>query len=128
MDDVCPQLVANARTETDPWALRLAKRAVNHTLDTMGFSTAIASCFDMHHLGHTRALAAATRGWRTQSSRSNRAYEECSPRCSKERSESECLRPHLDRPGGTAATERTTGTVDLAEEDHHVVWVRACRM
>ena len=42
----------------DPWALRMAKRAVNHTLDTMGFSTAIASCFDMHHLGHTRALAA----------------------------------------------------------------------
>jgi enoyl-CoA hydratase/carnithine racemase len=39
-------------------ALRMAKRAVNHTLDTMGFSTAIASCFDMHHLGHTRALAA----------------------------------------------------------------------
>jgi hypothetical protein len=37
---------------------RLAKRAVNHTMDTMGFSTAIASCFDMHHLGHTRALAA----------------------------------------------------------------------
>jgi enoyl-CoA hydratase len=24
----------------------------------MGFSTAIASCFDMHRLGHTRALAA----------------------------------------------------------------------
>jgi enoyl-CoA hydratase len=23
----------------------------------MGFSTTIASCFDMHHLGHTRALA-----------------------------------------------------------------------
>ena len=41
-----------------PFALRQAKRAVNHTLDTMGFSTAIASCFDMHHLGHTRALAA----------------------------------------------------------------------
>jgi enoyl-CoA hydratase len=36
----------------------MAKRAVNHTLDTMGFSTAIESCFDMHHLGHTRALAA----------------------------------------------------------------------
>jgi enoyl-CoA hydratase len=36
----------------------MAKRAVNHTLDTMGFSNAIASCFDMHHLGHTRALAA----------------------------------------------------------------------
>jgi hypothetical protein len=40
-----------------PWALRLAKRAVNHTMDTMGFSNAIESCFDMHHLGHTRALA-----------------------------------------------------------------------
>jgi enoyl-CoA hydratase len=36
----------------------MAKRAVNHTLDTMGFSNAIESCFDMHHLGHTRALAA----------------------------------------------------------------------
>jgi enoyl-CoA hydratase len=42
----------------DPWALRMAKRAVNHTMDTMGFSTSIASSFDMHHLGHTRALAA----------------------------------------------------------------------
>ena len=48
----------NAIARTDPWALRLAKRAVNHTLDTMGFSNAIESCFDMHHLGHTRALAA----------------------------------------------------------------------
>ncbi|HVU73423.1 MAG TPA: enoyl-CoA hydratase [Mycobacteriales bacterium] len=42
----------------DPWALRMAKRAVNHTMDTMGFSNSIESCFDMHHLGHTRALAA----------------------------------------------------------------------
>jgi enoyl-CoA hydratase len=24
----------------------------------MGFSASIASCFDMHHLGHARALAA----------------------------------------------------------------------
>ena len=50
--------LARRVAQTDPWALRLAKRAVNHTMDTMGFSTAIASCFDMHHLGHTRALAA----------------------------------------------------------------------
>jgi enoyl-CoA hydratase len=50
--------LAHRIAQTDPWALRLAKRAVNHTLDTMGFSTAIAACFDMHHLGHTRALAA----------------------------------------------------------------------
>jgi len=50
--------LAHRIAQTDPWALRMAKRAVNHTLDTMGFSNAIASCFDMHHLGHTRALAA----------------------------------------------------------------------
>jgi enoyl-CoA hydratase len=50
--------LAQRIAKTDPWALRMAKRAVNHTLDTMGFSTAIASCFDMHHLGHARALAA----------------------------------------------------------------------
>jgi enoyl-CoA hydratase len=50
--------LAHRVAQTDPWALRLAKRAVNQTLDTMGFSTSIAACFDMHHLGHTRALAA----------------------------------------------------------------------
>jgi enoyl-CoA hydratase len=50
--------LAQRIARTDPWALRMAKRAVNHTLDTMGFSNAIESCFDMHHLGHTRALAA----------------------------------------------------------------------
>src|ERR1700755_1084300 len=50
--------LAQRIAQTDPWALRLAKRAVNHTLDTMGFPNAIESCFDMHHLGHTRALAA----------------------------------------------------------------------
>jgi enoyl-CoA hydratase len=50
--------LAQRIARTNPWALRMAKRAVNHTLDTMGFSNAIESCFDMHHLGHTRALAA----------------------------------------------------------------------
>jgi len=50
--------LAQRIARTDPWALRMAKRAVNHTLDTMGFSNAIESCFDMHHLGHARALAA----------------------------------------------------------------------
>ena len=38
------------------------------------------------------------------------------------------FRPHLHRRGGTAATEGTTGTVDLAEEDHDVVWVCSCRL
>jgi enoyl-CoA hydratase len=50
--------LAHRIAQADPWALRMAKRAVNQTLDTMGFSTSIDSCFDMHHLGHARALAA----------------------------------------------------------------------
>jgi enoyl-CoA hydratase len=50
--------LAHRIAKNDPWALRLAKRAVNQTLDTMGFSASIAACFDMHHLGHARALAA----------------------------------------------------------------------
>jgi enoyl-CoA hydratase len=50
--------LAHRIAQTDPWALRMAKRAVNNTLDVMGFSNAVAACFDMHHLGHTRALAA----------------------------------------------------------------------
>ncbi len=50
--------LAHRIAKTDPWALRMAKRAVNHTLDPMGFSNSIESCFDMHHLGHARALAA----------------------------------------------------------------------
>jgi enoyl-CoA hydratase len=41
----------------DPWAVRLAKRAVNGAVDAMGFSNAIAANFDIHHLGHARAIA-----------------------------------------------------------------------
>jgi enoyl-CoA hydratase len=41
--------------KADPFALRMAKRAVNHTMDVQGYSTAIDSCFDIHHFGHTRA-------------------------------------------------------------------------
>ena len=39
----------------DSFALRMAKRAVNHTMDIQGYSNAIDSVFDMHHFGHTRA-------------------------------------------------------------------------
>jgi enoyl-CoA hydratase len=41
----------------DPWAVRLAKRAVNNAVDTMGFSNSINASFDVHHLGHARAIA-----------------------------------------------------------------------
>jgi enoyl-CoA hydratase len=41
----------------DPWAVRLAKRAINSAVDLMGFSNSIATNFDIHHLGHARAIA-----------------------------------------------------------------------
>jgi enoyl-CoA hydratase len=41
----------------DPWAVRLAKRAINGAVDAMGFSNSIAANFDIHHLGHARAIA-----------------------------------------------------------------------
>ena len=41
----------------DPWAVRLAKRAINNAVDAMGFSHSIATNFDIHHLGHSRAIA-----------------------------------------------------------------------
>jgi enoyl-CoA hydratase len=50
------ELAATVAT-MDPWAVRLAKRAVNSAVDAMGFSQTIASNFDIHHLGHARAIA-----------------------------------------------------------------------
>jgi enoyl-CoA hydratase/carnithine racemase len=44
-----------------PYALRMAKRAVNHTLDVQGFTTAVNAVFDMHQLGHGNALTET--GW-----------------------------------------------------------------
>jgi enoyl-CoA hydratase len=57
LDDLMPATLEMARriATRDSFALRMAKRAVNHTLDVQGFTTAIDSCFDMHHFGHTRA-------------------------------------------------------------------------
>lgn len=44
-----------------PFALRMAKRAVNQTLDIQGFTTAIQSVFDVHQLGHGHAITEG--GW-----------------------------------------------------------------
>lgn len=41
--------------KADSFALRMAKRAVNHTLDVQGFTAAIDAAFDLHHFAHTRA-------------------------------------------------------------------------
>jgi enoyl-CoA hydratase len=40
-----------------PFALRQAKRAVNQTLDVMGFYAAIQSVFDIHQTGHGHAIS-----------------------------------------------------------------------
>lgn len=40
-----------------PHALAMAKRAVNQTMDIMGQSAALQSCFDIHQLGHASAYA-----------------------------------------------------------------------
>jgi enoyl-CoA hydratase len=47
--------MAHRIAQIDAFALRMAKRAVNHTLDIQGYTTAIDAIFDMHHFGHTRA-------------------------------------------------------------------------
>jgi enoyl-CoA hydratase len=48
--------LAHRISKQDSFALRLAKRSVNQTLDTMGFSAAIEHGFDLHHYGHARSL------------------------------------------------------------------------
>jgi enoyl-CoA hydratase len=43
--------------QQDPFALLQAKRAVNQTLDVMGFTAALQSVFDIHEVGHGAAIA-----------------------------------------------------------------------
>ena len=57
LDDLMTATMELARTiaQRDSFALRMAKRAVNHTVDVQGFTSAIEAAFDMHHFAHTRA-------------------------------------------------------------------------
>jgi enoyl-CoA hydratase len=59
LDELRTATMAMAATVAamDPWAVRLAKRAINGAVDAMGFSNSIAANFDIHHLGHARAIA-----------------------------------------------------------------------
>jgi enoyl-CoA hydratase len=47
--------MANKIARNDAFALRMAKRAVNRTLDIQGYTSSIDAIFDMHHFGHARA-------------------------------------------------------------------------
>ena len=57
LDELVPATMALAQriARNDSFALRMAKRAVNKTLDIQGYSDAIDAVFDMHQLGHARA-------------------------------------------------------------------------
>lgn len=57
LDELVPTAMTLAKriARNDAFALRMAKRAVNHTLDVQGYTNAIDAIFDMHHFGHARA-------------------------------------------------------------------------
>jgi len=57
LEELVPTAMALAQriARQDAFALRMAKRAVNHTLDIQGYTNAIDAIFDMHHFGHARA-------------------------------------------------------------------------
>ena len=56
LDSATRELAATIAT-MHPFALRMAKRAVNQTLDVQGFTTAVQAVFDIHHLGHGHAMS-----------------------------------------------------------------------
>jgi enoyl-CoA hydratase/carnithine racemase len=49
--------LAGEIAQKHPFALRQAKRAVNQTLDVIGFYAAVQSVFDVHQTGHGHALS-----------------------------------------------------------------------
>jgi enoyl-CoA hydratase len=57
LDDLVPATMemANRIAQQDAFALRMAKKAVNHAMDVQGYTTSMDAIFDMHHLGHVRA-------------------------------------------------------------------------
>jgi len=57
LDQLVPATMALAQriATRDAFALRMAKRAVNQTLDIQGYTNSIDAIFDMHHFGHARA-------------------------------------------------------------------------
>lgn len=57
LDELVPTTMALAQriAQKDACTLRMAKRAVNRTLDIQGFTSSIDAVFDMHQFGHARA-------------------------------------------------------------------------
>jgi len=55
--DAATRKLALEIAQMHPFALAMAKRAVNQTMDIMGQQAALQSCFDIHQLGHASAFA-----------------------------------------------------------------------
>ena len=57
LDELLPTTMALAQriARQDAFSLRMAKRAVNKTLDIQGYTNSVDAIFDMHHFGHARA-------------------------------------------------------------------------
>jgi enoyl-CoA hydratase len=57
LEELVPTTMAMAQriARNDAFALRMAKRAVNKTLDIQGYTNSIDAVFDMHQVGHARA-------------------------------------------------------------------------
>jgi enoyl-CoA hydratase len=55
--DEATMALANEIAEQDPFALRMAKRAVNVTQDIQGFSSSLQAVFDMHWGCHAHSFA-----------------------------------------------------------------------
>lgn len=55
LDDATRELALQI-ARMHPFALRMAKRAVNQTLDIQGFTAAVQAVFDIHELGHGQAI------------------------------------------------------------------------
>ena len=57
LEELVPTTMALAQriAEQDAFALRMAKRAVNRTMDIQGYTASVDAIFDMHHIGHARA-------------------------------------------------------------------------
>jgi enoyl-CoA hydratase len=49
--------LAHEISQQDPFALRMAKRAVNTTMDIQGFYASLQAVFDQHWVGHAHAYA-----------------------------------------------------------------------
>ena len=57
LDELVPATLALAKViaQRDPFALRMAKRAVNRTMEIQGYDSSLETVFDLHHFAHTRA-------------------------------------------------------------------------